>query len=125
MGVSKFQSGNSNNHEKGVFGIKLRLTVCTDDGVYGCKCIAVVERVTTDALSKRVTESFCFVKEELCIVGCSEALEECAHGGGEAVVDFVARRPEGVAAGGGESVDLEHGVVGGYGLKGDVAVPSC
>lgn len=125
MGVSKFQSGDLDKNEKGVFGMEMRLTVCTDDGVDGCKCITVVERVTTDAFSEWVTESFGFIEEELCVVGCGEALEECAHGGGEAVVDFVARRPEGVAASGGESVDLEHGVVGGYGFKSDVTVPSC
>lgn len=58
-------------------------------------------------------------------MGCRQALQHGPHGRRQAVVDLVARRPQRVASGGRQRVNLEHGVVGGHRLKRDVCVPSC
>lgn len=62
--------------------------------------------------------------EEASIVRGCQTLKEGSHLRRQAVIDLVARGPERVSAGFGQSVNLEHGVVGGYALKADIGVPS-
>lgn len=90
----------------------------------GRQGIALVQGVSAHAFAQRITEAGSLVLEKGGVVGGGEALEQSADRGRETVVDFVARGPEGVAAGGWQGVDLEHGIVARDGLKGDVGVPA-
>lgn len=85
--------------------------------------IALIQGIPPHALSQRVAQPSGLVQKELGIVRGRQAFQHGPQGRGQAVVDFVAGRPEGVAACRGEGVDLEHGVVGGHRLEGDVGVP--
>ena len=63
--------------------------------------------------------------EELRIVNSSQSLQVGGHRRRQAVVDLVPGRPQRIATGGRQSVDLQHGVVGRHGLERDICVPAC
>lgn len=96
------------------------------DGVHRRKILADVEGAAAGLL---VDEDVLRVVghgavEPVADEGGREALEEFLVRAGEAVVDLVARGPEGVAAAvGGELGQAEGGVVGGADFELDVAVP--
>ena len=92
--------------------------------MYSSQLAAVVQGAAPLPGSDGVAQVPGLVEEERCVVRRRQALEHVAHGLRQTVVDLVAAGPEGVAAGRGQGVDLEHGVVGRDGLKGDVAVPA-
>lgn len=99
------------------------LTISPNDRVHGLEALALIQGAAPDALTQRVAQPLGLVEEEGGVVGGRQALEHLLHGRAEAVIDLVARGPEGVASGRGQGVDLEHGVVGRHGLKRDVGVP--
>lgn len=83
--------------------------------VEGVAALNVVADLEAEVLSLLV--------EELGVVLGSKSLEVREEVGAHAVEHVVGRDPEGVAAGLGEDVNLEHRVVGGDVLEADVAVP--
>ena len=62
--------------------------------------------------------------EERSIMRRRQPFQELRHLRREPIIDLIARGPQRVAACLGESVDLQHRIVGGYALETDVSVPS-
>lgn len=57
-------------------------------------------------------------------MGSRQTFQHGLQGRWQTVIDLVARGPQGVASGGRQGVDLEHGVVGRDGLERDIGVPT-
>lgn len=84
----------------------------------------MVQRRPSNPLPQRVSQAPCLVVKETRIMRRRQALQELCHLRGQAVVDLVPRRPQRIAAGLRERVDLQHGVVGGDALEADVGMPA-
>lgn len=99
-------------------------TIRANDRMDGGQRFALVEGRASNSLPQRIAQPPRLVVEEGRVVRRRQPLQHLRHGGRQAIVDLIARRPEGVAARLWERVNLQHGVVGGDGLEADVAVPA-
>lgn len=101
-----------------------KLTIRPNDRVHRRQRLALIQHIPSRALANRIPQPRRLLQEEARVVRRRQALQQRAHRRRQPVVDLVAGRPQRVAAGGGQRVDLEHGVVGRHGLERDVRVPA-
>lgn len=97
--------------------------ISAHDRMRGLKLLAHILRRTALFLINTEAPPLRSLDEARLLKRRSERLKEPLIRGRDAIIDFVAASPEGVAAALGELLEAQRGVVCGDGLEGDVGMP--